>query len=31
MSPRIIDVATPINRRAGESKVALYISIGQAF
>jgi translocation and assembly module TamA len=29
--PIRIDVATPINRRAGESKVALYISIGQAF
>jgi translocation and assembly module TamA len=29
--PLRIDVATPINRRAGESKVALYISIGQAF
>jgi translocation and assembly module TamA len=29
--PIRIDVATPLNRRAGESKVALYISIGQAF
>lgn len=29
--PMRIDVATPINRRPGESKVALYISIGQAF
>ncbi|WP_426163879.1 autotransporter assembly complex protein TamA [Sandarakinorhabdus sp. DWP1-3-1] len=29
--PMRIDIATPINRRPGESKVALYISIGQAF
>lgn len=29
--PLRIDVATPINRRRGESKIALYISIGQAF
>ena len=29
--PIRIDVATPINRQKGESKVALYISIGQAF
>ncbi|WP_439534755.1 autotransporter assembly complex protein TamA [Polymorphobacter sp.] len=29
--PMRIDVATPINRRPGESRVALYISIGQAF
>lgn len=29
--PIRIDVATPIKRRAGEAKVALYISIGQAF
>ena len=29
--PFRIDVATPLNRRHGESKVALYISIGQAF
>jgi translocation and assembly module TamA len=29
--PVRIDVATPINRRPNESKVALYISIGQAF
>lgn len=29
--PLRIDVATPINRRPGESRVALYISIGQAF
>ena len=29
--PLRIDVATPLNRRAGDSKIALYISIGQAF
>jgi translocation and assembly module TamA len=29
--PMRIDVATPINRQPGESKIALYISIGQAF
>ncbi|GGE07155.1 outer membrane protein assembly factor [Polymorphobacter glacialis] len=29
--PMRIDVAMPINRQPGESKVALYISIGQAF
>lgn len=29
--PMRIDIATPINRRKGESKIALYISIGQAF
>jgi translocation and assembly module TamA len=29
--PFRIDVATPINRQRGESKVALYLSIGQAF
>jgi translocation and assembly module TamA len=29
--PLRLDVATPLKRRAGESKVALYISIGQAF
>nr|WP_097065087.1 BamA/TamA family outer membrane protein [Sphingomonas guangdongensis] len=29
--PFRIDVATPLNRREGESKVALYLSIGQAF
>lgn len=29
--PMRIDVATPIGRRKGESRVALYISIGQAF
>jgi len=29
--PLRIDVATPINRRPGEARVALYLSIGQAF
>ncbi|MES2988170.1 MAG: BamA/TamA family outer membrane protein [Pseudomonadota bacterium] len=29
--PIRVDVATPINRQKGESKVSLYISIGQAF
>ncbi|KAB7648256.1 BamA/TamA family outer membrane protein [Polymorphobacter fuscus] len=29
--PMRVDIATPINRRPGESRVALYISIGQAF
>ena len=29
--PLRVDVATPVNRQRGESKVALYISIGQAF
>ena len=29
--PLRIDVATPLNRRPGDSKIALYISIGQAF
>ena len=29
--PLRLDVATPINRRPGESKITLYISIGQAF
>lgn len=29
--PIRVDVATPINRQKGESKIALYISIGQAF
>ncbi len=29
--PFRLDLATPINRQPGESKVALYISIGQAF
>ncbi|WP_286710929.1 MULTISPECIES: BamA/TamA family outer membrane protein [unclassified Sphingomonas] len=29
--PIRVDVATPINRKPGESKVSLYISIGQAF
>jgi translocation and assembly module TamA len=29
--PLRVDVATPIGRKPGESKIALYISIGQAF
>jgi translocation and assembly module TamA len=29
--PIRVDVATPIGRKRGESKIALYISIGQAF
>ncbi len=29
--PLRIDVATPINRQRGESRIALYIGIGQAF
>jgi len=29
--PMRIDIATPINRQPGESRIALYISIGQAF
>jgi translocation and assembly module TamA len=29
--PLRLDVATPLGRRPGESKVAIYISIGQAF
>jgi len=29
--PFRLDVATPLNRRKGESKVGVYISIGQAF
>ncbi|GGE76109.1 autotransporter assembly complex protein TamA [Sphingomonas prati] len=29
--PLRLDVATPIGRKRGESKIALYISIGQAF
>ncbi|WP_447728293.1 autotransporter assembly complex protein TamA [Sphingomonas koreensis] len=29
--PLRLDVATPINRKPGESRIALYISIGQAF
>ena len=29
--PFRIDAATPLNRRKGDSKLALYISIGQAF
>ena len=29
--PLRVDVATPINRQPGESRISLYISIGQAF
>jgi translocation and assembly module TamA len=29
--PLRLDVATPIARQPGESKITLYISIGQAF
>jgi len=29
--PLRLDIATPIKRQPGESKIALYISIGQAF
>ena len=29
--PVRLDIATPINRREGESKVSVYVSIGQAF
>jgi translocation and assembly module TamA len=29
--PVRLDIATPINRRPGESKVSVYVSIGQAF
>ena len=29
--PMRLDIATPINRRPGESRVAVYVSIGQAF
>jgi len=29
--PLRIDIATPINRQPGESVIALYIGIGQAF
>ena len=29
--PMRIDVATPLNRRPGDGRVALYISIGQAY
>ncbi|WP_375396878.1 autotransporter assembly complex family protein [uncultured Sphingomonas sp.] len=29
--PLRIDVATPLNKRKGDSRIALYISIGQAF
>jgi len=26
-----IDVATPVNRRKGESRFSFYVSLGQAF
>ncbi|MDO6416359.1 BamA/TamA family outer membrane protein [Sphingomonas sp. BIUV-7] len=29
--PIRIDVGTPLNRRAGESRIAVYVSLGQAF
>jgi translocation and assembly module TamA len=29
--PIRIDVGTPINRRPGEPRVAVYVSLGQAF
>ena len=29
--PIRVDIATPLNRRKGDSRIALYISIGQAF
>jgi translocation and assembly module TamA len=29
--PVRIDVATPLNRQKGDSRVAVYVSIGQAF
>jgi Outer membrane protein len=29
--PIRLDVATPINRQPGESRVSVYVSIGQAF
>jgi translocation and assembly module TamA len=29
--PMRLDVATPLNRQPGESRVSVYISIGQAF
>ena len=29
--PLRVDVATPLNPRPGDPKVALYVSIGQAF
>ncbi|MEH3036796.1 MAG: BamA/TamA family outer membrane protein [Sphingomonas adhaesiva] len=29
--PMRVDIATPLNRRAGDPRVALYLSIGQAF
>ena len=29
--PVRLDLATPINRQQGESKISVYVSIGQAF
>ena len=29
--PMRIDIATPLRRRAGESRINVYVSIGQAF
>ena len=29
--PIRVDVGTPINRRAGDSRIAVYVSLGQAF
>jgi translocation and assembly module TamA len=29
--PMRLDVATPLNRKAGESRISVYVSIGQAF
>jgi translocation and assembly module TamA len=29
--PIRIDVGTPINRRSGESRIGVYVSLGQAF
>jgi translocation and assembly module TamA len=29
--PLRLDIATPINRRSGESRISVYVSIGQAF
>lgn len=31
VGPVRLDVATPINRQAGESRISVYVSIGQAF
>ncbi len=29
--PIRLDVGTPLNRRSGDSRVAVYVSLGQAF